>query len=237
MPRTRPPGRLAALAEAAAATFVTHGYARAQVEDVADELGVAKGTVYGYVSSKETLFALAVAYGDRPQDLPADLELPLDLGDLPGPAQVVAERLAGEVEGMRLVAAARAPGADAADEVEQIARDLLVRLGRHRVVIKLVDTCARDFPELAELWFGGGRWAQVDLLSGYLEEQADAGRLHLPGEAPLVARTIIELCAMWAVHMHWDPAPRPLDPDAVLASVPRMVRRLVAGGQTRKEST
>lgn len=212
--------------------FVTHGYARAQVEDVADELGVAKGTVYGYVSSKEALFALAVAYGDRKEDLPADPELPLDLEDLPAPEQVVAERLAGEVEGMRLVGAARDPGSDAAGEVEEIARDLMVRLGRHRVVIKLVDTCANDFPELAELWFGGGRWAQVDLLARYLDEQAGAGRLHLPGNAALVARTVIELCAMWAVHMPWDPSPRPLDPDTVLASVPRMVRRLVTGEQT-----
>lgn len=212
--------------------FVTHGYARAQVEDVADELGVAKGTVYGYVSSKEALFALAVAYGDRPEDLPADPELPLDLEDFPAPEQVVAERLAGEVEGMRLVAAARDPSSDAAGEVEEIARDLLVRLGRHRVVVKLVDTCASDFPELAELWFGGGRWAQVDLLAGYLEDQAGAGRLHLPGDTALVARTVIELCAMWAVHMSWDPSPRPPDPDTVMASVPRMVRRLVTGEQT-----
>lgn len=217
--------------------FVAHGYGRAQVEDVADELGVAKGTVYGYASSKEALFALAVAYGDRPDDLPSDPELPLDLEDLPAPDRVVSERLAGEVEGMRLVRAARAPGADAAGEVEEIARDLLVRLGRHRVVIKLVDTCASEFPELAELWFGGGRWAQVDLLSGYLDEQVDAGRLDLPGDAALVARTVIELCAMWAVHMPWDPAPRPLDPEMVMVSVPRMVRGLVTGGQTGKDPT
>lgn len=217
--------------------FVEHGYARAQVEDVADELGVAKGTVYGYVTSKEALFALAVAYGDRPEDLPADPELPLDLEDLPAPEDVLSERLAGEVEGMRLVRAARNPGRDAAGEVEEITRDLLVRLLRHRVAIKLVDTCGSDFPELAELWFGGGRWAQVDLLTGYLDGQAGAGRLHLPGDAALVARTVIELCAMWGVHMFWDPSPRPLDLDTALTSVPLMVRGLVTGGQPRQETT
>lgn len=209
--------------------FVAHGYARAQMDDVADALGVAKGTVYGYVSSKEALFALAVAFGDRLEELPSHDRLPLDLEDLPRPAEVVAERLAGEVGGMRLVAVAQSPGADALAEVEEVARDLLVRLGRNRVAIKLVDTCAADFPELAELWFGGGRWAQVDLLTGYLRRQAEAGRLELAGDVAVIARTVIELCAMWAVHMPWDPAPRPLEPDDLLATVPRMVRGLVAG--------
>lgn len=215
--------------------FVAHGYGRAQVEDVADELGVAKGTIYGYVSSKEALFALAVAYSDRPDELPDDSQLPLTLVDLPAPDEVVAGRLAGEVRDMRMVRAAAEPDSDALGEVEEIARDLLVRLGRNRVAIKLVDTCAGDFPELAELWFGGGRWAQVDLLAGYLRAQADAGRLVLPGDAALVARTIIELCAMWAVHMPWDPSPRPLDAEAVLDAVPRMVRGLVTSGQPRQD--
>jgi hypothetical protein len=31
--------------------------------------------------------------------------------------------------------------------------------------------------------------------------------VNLPGPAPLVARTIVELCALWAVHFHFDPAP------------------------------
>ncbi len=205
------------------------GYARAQVEDVAEELGVAKGTVYGYVASKEALFALAVAHGDHLQDLPPTDALPLGLDDLPSPEAVVADRLAGEIRDMRLVEAARAPGADAGIELEEVTRDLLVRLGRHRVTIKLVDTCASDFPGLAELWFGGGRWAQVDLLAGYLDQQAEAGRLQLAGDASVIARTVVELCALWAVHMHWDPSPRGLDHDAVLVTVPRMVRGLVTG--------
>lgn len=229
MPRTRPPGRLAALVEAATKVFVAHGYARAQMDDVAEALGVAKGTVYGYVTSKEALFALAVAFGDRPDELPSNDRLPLDLEDLPRPEEVITDRLAAEVQDMQLVAVTQSPGADAAAEVEEVARDLLVRLARNRVAIKLVDTCAADFPQLADLWFGGGRWAQVDLLTGYLRHQVDAGRLELSGDAAVIARTVIELCAMWAVHMPWDPAPRPLDQDHLLATVPRMVRGLVTG--------
>jgi len=55
------------------------------------------------------------------------------------------------------------------------------------------------------VWFGDGRAAQVGVLDSYLTGLADAGRLTLPGPAPLVARTIVESCALWAVHCHFDP--------------------------------
>jgi hypothetical protein len=34
------------------------------MQDVADVLGLAKGTLYGYAASKDALFAAAVRYGD-----------------------------------------------------------------------------------------------------------------------------------------------------------------------------
>lgn len=215
------------LISTAVSTFVSHGYARAQVEDVADRMGVAKGTVYGYVSSKDALFRLALAHGDGLTPLPDAANLPLDVDDLPEPAVFVAQRLAAGLEQMTLLAAAASPAVDAAAEVERIVRDLLERLMRDRTVIKLVDRCAAEFPELAELWFGSGRWSQVDVLADYLSRQAAAGRLHLPGDPGVIARSVIELCAMWAVHLHWDPSPRFVDDGMVLTTVPAMVRQMV----------
>jgi AcrR family transcriptional regulator len=228
MPRTRPPQRLADLVEAASAAFVAHGYARTQMDDVAERLGVAKGTVYGYVASKEALFALALAYGDGIEPLPIDVDWPLDVTDLPIPDELVEQRLAGELGDLLLLSAVEAPAADAGRELGEVVADLLRRLGRHRVAIKLVDRCAPELPRLAELWYGGGRWGQVAALARYLESQADAGRLRLPGDAAVVARSIVELCALWAVHLHWDPSPRPVPDAVILETVPRMVRSMVA---------
>ena len=67
MARSVPPDRLPALIEAAVGVFVTHGYRRTQVQDIADVLGLAKGTLYGYAATKEALFAAAIRYGDRPR--------------------------------------------------------------------------------------------------------------------------------------------------------------------------
>jgi len=81
---------------------------------------------------------------------------------------------------------------------------------RYRIAIKLVDRCAPELPDLAQVWFGTGRQANVSGVQEYLTRREQAGTASLPGPAPLVARTLMELCAMWAVHCHFGPAPDPV---------------------------
>ena len=76
MARRIPEDRLEQLVDCATQVFIEQGYARTQMTDVATALGVAKGTLYGYVESKEALFDLVLRKtlelpGDRlPDDLP-----------------------------------------------------------------------------------------------------------------------------------------------------------------------
>lgn len=51
--------------DVAAKTFARHGFANADVQFVADELGVGKGTVYRYFPSKRDLFLAAADRGMR----------------------------------------------------------------------------------------------------------------------------------------------------------------------------
>jgi AcrR family transcriptional regulator len=211
--RTIPPDRLPAVLAAAAQVFAVHGYRRTQMQDVADALGVAKGTLYGYADGKEALFAAAVRYGDGVEPLPPPADLPLPM---PGPgelARLVAARLAAQIPDMALTRALSrpdpppgAPG-EAARELAGIVADLYRRLATHRVAIKLVDRCAPELPELAEVWFGTGRGAQMAGMEAYLRRGETTGALVLPGPPPLVARTVVELCVLWAVHSRFDPAP------------------------------
>lgn len=48
---------------AAAVVFARHGYAKSDVQTIADEVGVAKGTLYHYFGSKEQIFFAAVDEG------------------------------------------------------------------------------------------------------------------------------------------------------------------------------
>jgi AcrR family transcriptional regulator len=238
MVRTIPPDRFEAVVAAAARVFITHGYQRTQVQDVADELGVAKGTLYGYAQGKAALFAAAVRFADRHEPLPAPADLPVPAPANGEIAALVASRLGGELADLKLAGALRDPlpdeatPADLRAEFTEIVTDLYARLARHRLAIKLVDRCAPELPDLAEVWFGSGRRANVNGIEEYLVRRQQAGTVDLPGPAPLVARTIVELCALWAVHCHFDPAPDPSGtstPDVIDdAAVAAMIAELFA---------
>ena len=77
MARSVPLDRLDALVDAATGVFIAQGYRRAQMADVAAVLGLAKGTLYLYVESKEALFDLVVRYADAPRPIPPPRQLPV----------------------------------------------------------------------------------------------------------------------------------------------------------------
>jgi AcrR family transcriptional regulator len=215
MARTIPTDRFSSVVAAAAQLFIAHGYQRAQVQEIADTLGLGKGTLYGYAQSKAALFAAAIRYADGHEPLPTPSELPVPTPAGGEIAALVARRLAAEMADLKLARALAQPlpaGATLADgdtELADIVTDLYARLAKHRVAIKLVDRCAPELPGLAEVWFGTGRQAHVGAVEEYLNRRQQAGTLTLPGPVSLVSRTIVELCALWAVHCHFDPAPQP----------------------------
>jgi AcrR family transcriptional regulator len=230
MARPRPAHRFTALITAAADAFIAYGYERTQMQDVADTLGVAKGTLYGYVESKMALFGAALRYADGLEPAPGPDRFPL-----PPPAEgelaaLLTGRLATEVDELRLNRALiDRRDSPVGDEFTDIVTDLYRRLTRHRVAIKLVDRCGPELPDLGEIWFGSGRWAQVAALTDYLTSRAAQGGLTLPGPVPVVARTILETCTLWAVHLHWDPDPPPTgarpDDDTVATTLAALLTR------------
>jgi AcrR family transcriptional regulator len=241
MARLIPPDRLPAVIEAAASVFVTHGFRRTQMQDIADVLGLAKGTLYGYAASKDALFAAAIRYGDGLEPLPDTGALPLTApadGEL---AELVAGRLAAEVPDLGLTKALgrrrlpRTP-AEADAELSGIVVDLYERLSRNRVAIKLVDRCAAELPALGKVWSETGRGDQMTGMEAYLDSRQRAGLLSLPGPVALVARTTVELCVLWAVHCRFDPDPlastRPYDDTTVATTLAAMISRSMnaAGG-------
>src|SRR5512143_3535684 len=177
MSRKTPPDRLTQLVACATRVFIEQGYRRTQMADVADALGVAKGTLYLYVESKDALFDLVLrcAEGDHP--LPEIAALPLPT---PAPGTTIAyvrDRLVANQELPALTAALRRRGRDVRAELAGIVGELYDRLARHRHGIKLVDRSAVDHPELAALWFAGARGGARAALEAYLEARIRAGLL------------------------------------------------------------
>lgn len=229
MPRTTPSDRLVKLLDAAAAAFVEHGFQRTQMDDIAERLGVSKGTVYRAVDSKDTLFAAVIAWGDTPDDLLVE-----GLSPSNGVASVatnVAAELAGAVAGLELatIVADRTrlrAASGFGDEIERIAIGLHQVMHSRRTAIMVLDRCACEIPELSAVWFGDGRYALVDLWHDYLTLRS--AHLTIDVDPAILARTIVELVTTWAVKMPWDPAPRPY-PDDTAAACAAMIRHLLTG--------
>jgi AcrR family transcriptional regulator len=233
--RLVPPDRFARLIEVATQTFVARGYRLTQMSDVAQALGVAKGTLYGYVESKEALFDAAVRFADGREPAPTTGGLPLPTPPAGSTVAYVRQRLVSEAGDLELVAALSRPRAAGrkADELEAIVRDLFRRMSRNRRALKLVDRCAVDYPELASVWFEEGRWGQVALLASFLEARIAEGRIRHVPDVQLAARMMLETIALWAIHMPWDPSPRPYPVDAVENAVVDLLLHAFAKEKSR----
>src|SRR6187455_2760880 len=128
MARPIPEDRLPKLIEVATAVFIDQGFRQTRMEDVAEALGVAKGTVYLYVESKEALFDLVCRSADRPFEQPP--ELPVKSPASGATVRYIAEQLtAGQV--MPALAEALAGGRRVArDELAAITGDIYDALAR-----------------------------------------------------------------------------------------------------------
>ncbi len=223
-PRVIPENRFKQLMEAATRVFIAQGYRRTQIADVARAMGVAKGTIYLYVESKEALFAAALRHADGDAPLVSELELPLAA---PEPGELEAaleERLRADTVPPALSRAlGRRRPADVGKELEEIVRELFAVSRRHRTAIELLDRCGADHPALRDLFYKQGRFTQLDALRRYLTSCANRGALRVLPDVAVTARFVIEAVATWAVHIQWDPAPQPIDPDDAKETLVRIV--------------
>ena len=212
MPRAIPEDRFHALLEAATAVFLEQGYRRTQMADVAARMGLAKGSIYTYVESKESLFDCVLRHADRSERVELPEALPAPTPSPSATLEMVERRLAEEGALPSLTAAlSRARVVDVRTELETVLGELYDALASHRTAIKLLDRCAPDYPELAKVWYRAGREGALSLLVRYLEDRARRGRLRRFEDSAVAARLVLETLVFWAVHRHWDPSPQAVD--------------------------
>src|SRR6266851_4459980 len=207
--RRVPTDRIERLIGCATAVFIDQGYRRTQMSDIASALGVAKGTLYLYVDSKEALFDLVARYADDLRALPKPVKLPVFTPRPGATARYVRERLSRNQVPRTLVAAlCTRRVSDAGAELGAIAGELFDTLAANRREIKLLDRSAQDLPELAALWFQGARGGLIRTLQSYLDGRVRGGLLRTFPDTAVAARIAIEILVFWAVHRHWDPQPQ-----------------------------
>ncbi len=192
--------------------------------DIAGAMGLAKGTVYLYVQSKEALFDIVLRSADAPRPIALPSSLPVRTPARGRTLRWVRDRLAEQPASPTLRAALSGHGDTwDATEVTRILGELYEAMARNKTGIKLVDRCAVEYPALAQVWFRQGREALLVQLTQYLGRGVRAGRSR-PLPNPIVAaRLIIETLVFWAVHRHWDPSPQAFDPRVAQDTVVQML--------------
>ncbi len=213
MARRIPEKRFDELVDAATEVFIARGYRLTQMSDIAEAVGVAKGTLYGYVESKDALFLLCLVYADREVPLERPAELPVRKPRAGELAALIKQRVSGQSTPPAL---SEALGRERADdpraELEAVVREFYRILERFCRTIKLMDRCS-DHPELGDVWQTEGREAPRAALVRYLEMRMQAGQLRRVANVRLAARMIIEVTTTWAIHIKWDRSPEDFDPD------------------------
>lgn len=229
MARAIPKDRFHDLVEAATGVFLEMGYRRAQIADVAARMGVAKGTIYLYVESKEALFHAVVRHADRRERIELPEVLPVPTPPAGATLEEVRKRVAESSLPLLAEALERRRVVDVRAELEAIVRELYALLAEHRVGIKLLDRCASDHPELAAAWYGSGREGTQALLRLYIEDRVRRRRLPPVEDPAVTARIALETAVFWAVHRHWDPSPQPMDEEVAERAVVTFVVRALMG--------
>lgn len=205
MARPRPSDRLEQLVEAAIRVFSAQGYRRAQTADIAREAGIAPGTVYLYVESKEALFDLALRRALQP-------DLPLEVPSLPVPTPPPGATLAHVREqllwsralpALEQALGCRAP-ADARAELTAIILELYARNERYSRALDLISRSRADWPELENVYYRELRRGLLGQLTQYLEQRVRDGFLRPVPDLATAARLIVETIAWFARHRHGD---------------------------------
>jgi len=224
MARVIPPDRFQQLVDCATQVFIERGYAHTQMADVAEAMGVGKGTLYLYVESKEALFDLVVRSADAEHSLAIPRTLPLPTPRPGETLQHVRNRVA-KLPPLRALVAAlgRKRVTDGRAELTAIVREMYQTLSTNRRGIKLMDRSAQFHPELAAVWFAGARGTMLEALATYLENRIRLKQFVPVPDTRVAARVILETIVTWAVHRHWDPSPQTIDDQVVEDTVVQFV--------------
>jgi AcrR family transcriptional regulator len=235
--RPRSDDFLPRLLRAATRVFARKGLKRARMTDIAREMGVAHGSLYNYVESKEALFLLLIErWGNL--DHAAGTQLPIKT---PSMTRIV-EGLQGRIESVFPLptldgAIPRRRPSDPQEELETIVRELYVRTEESREGADILERSALDMPELCRLFFEQVRRGLFERMTRYVDARVRDGSFREVDPA-VAARFIVETVTFFARHRHLDPDPLPHNDQAIRDSVIPLIAAslLVPPGQDQRRT-
>jgi AcrR family transcriptional regulator len=226
MARQRSADFLDRLLAAATKVFAEKGLQRARMSDVAREMGVAHGSLYNYVESKEALFYLLVDRGAEPVRGWVPKTWPVRTPSRDRILKRLREQVAAAFSLPQLDAALeRRTVPDVRAELEGIVRELYERTEHTREPAAVITRSAADLPDLFKLFYVQVRRAVIARLTRYVQSRIEGEHFPPDLDPSAAGRFILETVTMFGRHRYADPDPQPLDDTAVRETVVRLIVR------------
>jgi AcrR family transcriptional regulator len=203
MVRRRPPEQIHNLLDATELVLCGYGRGDAHMSAVAEEAGVALGTLYHYFTGKDAMLRWAIWRAFDPQ-LAMPEELPI--GPPPGTIENQIAPMLDIPERFPTVHRRPLEGSCGRGDPEPLLRAAVEELydsiedGRRR--IDLVEAAAFDDDRLADLWFGEMVENLVVVWADFLEELRSVCNLPAMEDAHMSARFVITNCTFFARLRH-----------------------------------
>ena len=234
--RLRPETWLSDLLTAATKVFIAGGYHRAQMADIAHEMGVSQGTLNTYVESKEALFLLVCQQGFSDTPIEPPEKPPIAALSFEAMLQKIAERrlAATQLNALRTALRHRNP-VDARAALNGVLREFYSVLARNRRGFDLVERSAHEVPEMAQMLFVESRRKGIDGFERYLTNRIESGHFLPVPHVPTAARYIIETVSWFARHRHNTPdSQMPTDHDALETTIHFLVNTLIPAERKKR---
>jgi AcrR family transcriptional regulator len=217
--------------EAALGVFCRQGFERSQVSDVAKSMGVAVGTIYLYVESKEALFDLVVRHTALDDHSWLDsLEIPVKTPP-PGATLAFLREVFGRSDQWPLLDAAvsKKRARDPRAELEGVLREQYGLMRRHRMGLLLLTRSALEFPGLVEVFVLGLRKELLSRLERYIVARVAAGQFRESNNNFATAAVLTQTIAWANLQRPFDPGFMSLDEQVVEdASIAILVNGLLS---------
>jgi AcrR family transcriptional regulator len=239
MPRPKSSDFLERMLQAAMRVFARKGLSRARMSEVAAEMGVAQGSLYNYVESKEALFYLLVDLGGRTEPAALPEQLPVRTPTQEALLRRIEEQIESTFALPKLDGALRRRNVDdARAELEGVVRELYLRTEQTREPATMLERSALDLPELFTLFFVRVRRNLLDRMTTYVRRRIESHYFQPVPDATAAARFLLESITFFARHRYSDPDLNPGDDELVReTAVQLIVRSLVAADAPAQKLT
>ncbi|MFY9225298.1 MAG: TetR/AcrR family transcriptional regulator [Blastocatellia bacterium] len=208
------------LIRCATEVFCTYGYKQTQMTDIAKAMGVATGTLYLYVESKEALFDFVVRYGIENNAEQTSITFPVTTPKTGSTISFLKKILSEQVQWPNLTEALTTTQVEnPRQELLDIIQELYSLMLSKRWGLFLIARSSVDFPELSEVFINKLRKNLLKDLTKYIKYRVEAKQFFAVVN-PNISAIFLSETIVWAViHRMCDPEFRLLSEEQLNATV------------------